>query len=226
MTQKLTLKQALEIIGGLSSPSKMPWYSWSTPAQECITGRKLHKQVGTVCSKCYALKGFYMFPNAKNALAKRFLALKDPRFEEAFILVLTEKYARSKATYKIGRKIVKENRFRWHDSGDLASVQHLTMINNIALATPFLDHWLPTRELAILKEFRALSVAQAPNLQIKYSNALIGAKSNNPPCGCSQTTVGRDDDKDLHQCPAPRQDGECKNCRACWDGKNVNYHQH
>lgn len=225
-TQPMTLKMGLEIIGGLSNPSKMPWFSWSTPAHECITGRKLHLQPGTVCSKCYALKGFYMWPAAKAALARRFLALKDPAFVDAFIVVLTEKYKNTKSTYKLGRKTVKENRFRWHDSGDLASLHHLFFINEIAKQTPFLDHWLPTREIAILKAFRESGVEQAPNLQIKYSNALIGAKANNPPAGCSQTTVGRDTDKSLHQCPAPKQDGQCKNCRACWDGKDVNYHQH
>jgi len=39
-TTPLTCKTALELIGGLSHPSKMPWWDWSTPASACITGGK------------------------------------------------------------------------------------------------------------------------------------------------------------------------------------------
>lgn len=40
------------------------------------------------------------------------------------------------------------------------------------------------------------------------------------------STVGRDDDPELWQCPAPKQENQCKACDACWTSANVNYHQH
>ena len=50
-------KQAREITGGLSKPSKMPGPAHNLPAAACTTGAKLAKIPGSVCSGCYALKG-------------------------------------------------------------------------------------------------------------------------------------------------------------------------
>ena len=129
-------KEALDIIGGLSKPSKMPWRSWSIPAQACKTGSLLRKKNGSVCGKCYAMKGMYSFPNVKAALNRRLKAIDHPLFVEAFSLVLNK---------LVGKSRKKENRFRWHDSGDIQSVEHLDLINRIALSTPLVRHWLPVR---------------------------------------------------------------------------------
>jgi len=64
-------KEAIKITGGLSKPSKMPGPAFNLPAQACITGSKLVKIPGSVCSGCYALKGRYRFPNVKEALTRR-----------------------------------------------------------------------------------------------------------------------------------------------------------
>ena len=37
----MNITTALEIVGGLSSPSKMPCHGYSIPAQKCMTGSKL-----------------------------------------------------------------------------------------------------------------------------------------------------------------------------------------
>ena len=50
------------IVGTLSEPSKMPTYAYSIPAKYCITGSKLRMIANSTCSKCYALKGRYIFP--------------------------------------------------------------------------------------------------------------------------------------------------------------------
>ena len=60
MQQIKTIKQALDIVGGLSAPSKMPCSSYSISATRCVTGSKLAKIEGTVCHNCYALKGNYI----------------------------------------------------------------------------------------------------------------------------------------------------------------------
>jgi hypothetical protein len=220
--------QAMKLIGGLSTPSKMPWYGWSTPATACITGSKLRQIKGSTCGSCYALKGRYMFPHVQECLQRRLDAVKDPLFVDAFVMVLTRLHQNTKATYKthaIG-KSAKENRFRWHDSGDISSLEHIVKINEIALRTPQLRHWLPTRELGILKEFLALHTV-APNLTIRYSVPMVGARMKTGPFGFTQSTVGRDNDRDIHQCPAPTQKNKCMNCAACWKlGVDVNYKLH
>ena len=123
-------KEARAITGGLSDPGKMPGYAYSLPAQACITGSKLVKIPGTVCYGCYALKGNYKrFPSVRLALAKRLQALPHPRWVDAMVTL-----------------IYGEEVFRWHDSGDLQSVQHLKNIFEVCSRTPSTWHWLPTRE--------------------------------------------------------------------------------
>ena len=86
----MTKTEAIEIIGGLSSPSKMPSYSFSIPASKCITGTKLRNVKGSVCSKCYAMKGMYRFPVVKNALMKRFDNLTHPQWVEAMTFLINK----------------------------------------------------------------------------------------------------------------------------------------
>ena len=67
----MNLKEAKEITGGLSSPSKMPGYAYNLPAWKCITGVKLQAVEGSVCAGCYAMKGRYRFRNVKDALNRK-----------------------------------------------------------------------------------------------------------------------------------------------------------
>jgi hypothetical protein len=78
-------KQAREITGGLSKPSKMPGPAHNLPAQACKTGAKLVKVPGSVCAGCYALKGRYRFKNVQAALNRRLQAFEDPRWVDAMV---------------------------------------------------------------------------------------------------------------------------------------------
>ena len=62
-------KEASKIVGGLSTPGKMPCYSINLPATECKVGSILAQQAGTTCHGCYALKGRYRFKKTKRAMA-------------------------------------------------------------------------------------------------------------------------------------------------------------
>ena len=62
----MALRDAWNIVGGLSTPSKMPGYAYGLPAKDCIVGSTLAKIPGSVCHGCYALMGNYRFPNVKN----------------------------------------------------------------------------------------------------------------------------------------------------------------
>jgi len=210
-------KTAREEIGGFSEPSKMPCYSWSIPAQLCSTGGKLAKIRGSVCYGCYALKGFYRMPNVKNTLLKRFKKLEElGTFQEHFI-----------------RALQGETLFRWFDSGDLQSLKMLEAINKIALATPQVKHWLPTKEHAIVSSFLKKK-SFASNLTVRLSAYLIdsyrapnhtGQKSVVlSPLIFSQTV----ENDSLRLCPSSKQGGKCLDCRNCWnkDIETIAYLKH
>ena len=195
-------KEAKEITGGLSKPSKMPGPAYNLPAWACITGRKLAQIPGTVCHGCYALKGRYRFSNVKSALARRLEALGHPSWVKAMtVLIKGEKF------------------FRWHDSGDLQGVAHLKAIFEVCNNTPETRHWLPTREARYLP----LNHDSIPkNLTIRFSSHKI----DQPPVKYwpwTSTVSTRDS-----SCPAQLQNNNCKDCRACWDRKisNVTYPKH
>ena len=195
-------KEAKKITGGLSAPSKMPGPAFNLPAQACITGSKLVTVPGSVCHGCYALKGRYRFPNVKEALQRRLAALMDPRWVDAMVVLID-----------------KEPFFRWHDSGDLQSVQHLKNIFEVCNRTPGTQHWLPTREV----KFLPLNFDAIPkNLIIRLSGHKIDKDAASFwPWTSTVVTAGR-------TCPAPDQNNECKDCRACWsrDTANIAYGKH
>jgi len=173
----------------------MPGYAYNLPATACITGAKLVKIPGSVCAGCYALKGRYRFPNVKDALARRLNSLMDPQWIEAMTVLVTH--------YSL-----KVPFFRWHDSGDLQSVQHLTNIFEVCKLTPQVQHWIPTREA----KFLPLNTDSIPkNLIIRLS----GHKIDKPAASFwpwTSTVVTQ-----AKSCPAKEQGNQCLDCRACWD---------
>ena len=208
----MTKKEALEIVEGLSSPSKMPCYGFSIPASKCITGMKLRDVAGSICSKCYALKGNYGFPNVQDALMRRFDKLSDPKWVEAMSFLIN--------------KVEKSGYFRWHDSGDIQDVPHLKRIVEVCKNTPNIKHWLPTREYGFVTEY--LKDNTFPdNLTVRLSTYMLEGK---PPTGIASRynlpTSGVS--KGSFNCPASHQDNKCQDCRACWDKDeaNINYKQH
>lgn len=230
MSKPMSFDAAYDLIGGLSNPSKMPWYGWSTPAPQCQTGSKLREVEGSVCHKCYAMRGFYNMPNVKNALERRLKAIDDPRFVDAFVTVLQAFYENGKKTYvPWGSKTpIKENRFRWDDSGDFQSLEHISKVNEIALRMPHIRFYKPTKETAMVgKWLKKNKKGFAENLFVKVSAPMIGVGFKVKPMGLDFATVGVDNDKKLFQCPALRKQGnKCLNCDACWKSGNINYPTH
>ena len=196
-------KEASKIVGGLSTPGKMPCYSINLPATACKVGSILAKAAGTVCHGCYALKNRYRFKTTKKAMARRLGALKHGQWTAAMTALIT------------GHKY-----FRWHDSGDLQGPQHLKNIFEVCKNTPDAKHWLPTREHALLQYMDPDVIPK--NLLIRVS----ATKVNGPaPSWWPWTSTVSTTTK---TCPAPDQGGKCKSCRACWDRSvsNVVYAQH
>lgn len=210
--RKQTTPELEAIVGGLSKPSKMPGWAYGIPAQACKVGSLLRTVKGSTCSKCYALKGMYVFPNVRAAQSRRMESLSSP----VWILAMTE---------LISRRTKKVPFFRWHDSGDIQNVDHLEKIVQIAKNLPRVSFWLPTREVAIVKEWLRENPSGFPiNLVVRISAPMIGRTPEKIP-----GTVGSSvEDSSGFQCPAPTQGNACGDCRACWSPKveNVSYHAH
>jgi hypothetical protein len=137
-----SIKEAWTEVGGLSKPSKMPSYGYSLSAFKCKVGSKLRKVEGSTCYECYAMAGRYVFPNVQEALDRRMdKLLNNPKWVDAMVFLLLHYCTKSKV-------------FRWHDSGDIQSLDHLQKIVAIAERTPNITHWLPTREVGIVQEFK------------------------------------------------------------------------
>ena len=209
----MTIKETEATIGTLSSPSKMPCYSFSISAKLCITGGKLRNVKGSICSKCYALKGRYVFSNVQTSLAKRFAGMSDPDWID-------------KMVFMIGKR-EKSGVFRWHDSGDIQSVAHLAAIVEIAKRLPNILFWLPTREFSFVSDFMESNSVPA-NLTIRLSALMFDGK---PPTAIAKrlglVTSGASTGDDF-DCVSSKQGGKCLDCRACWDKSisNINYKKH
>ena len=215
-----TVKAANQITGGLSDPDKMPGKAFGLPISACKRGSVMRKIKGSVCEKCYAGKGHYVFKPVKVAQERRLKALEDPLWVEAMAFLI----GRDKSPY-----------FRWHDSGHLQGEEHLHKIFSVCKALPKKKFWMPTRELELVKAW----VSSFPrNLIVRASSSMINGRA---PAGFlhTSTVVSKDhravwsalvanNTKLQHFCPAPLQEGKCGKCRACWSSavKNTTYLQH
>ena len=118
--------------------------------------------------------------------------------------------------------------FRFHDSGDLQSTEHLTKICAVAALTPKIRHWLPTRELGIVQAYVAKGGIVPDNLTIRVSATMVdGAATSKWPVTSGVHTKDHPDGV-AHVCPAPTQNNNCGKCRACWskDIVHVSFHKH
>ena len=193
-------KEASAIVGGLSTPGKMPCYSINLPAWACKLGSILAKISGTTCHGCYALKNRYIMPIQQAAMIRRLKALTHGSWTAAMVTLIT------------GHKY-----FRWHDSGDIQSVAHLKNIFEVCNNTPGTMHWLPTQE----RKYLPLGSYPA-NLLIRLSNSKNNSKPGKAWTHWS-TVVDSGGD-----CPASKQGNVCGDCRRCWsrDVKHVTYPKH
>lgn len=201
----------------LSTPSKMPGYGTNLPATACRVGSELRKIKGSVCASCYAFRGNYTFKNVKTALDQRleFLNTSEP---EVWITEMTKAISESMTSF-----------FRWHDSGDIQSLEHLESIVEVCKRTPEIKHWLPTREYRDVIDFVAKHGAFPENLTVRVSAPMVGQYLNlndtHVLAGLTTSSVN------AHKgwvCPSSTQGNKCLACRACWDPniKNVDYVKH
>jgi len=204
-----TLKSAKEATGGWADTSKLGTNSASLSAFSCKTGSILAKIEGSVCAGCYARKGMYRFKNVKAALKIREEKISNPLWVEAWVFILRNK-----------KKITESKIFRWHDSGDLQSEEHLEKIIEVARQTPGIRHWLPTKESSFVKNYKGDIPS---NIVIRLSGTMVNGKA---PIFRNTSTVVTD--AALATCRAFETGGQCGECRKCYDPtvSNVAYLKH
>ena len=203
----MNIKEAKAITGSLTRTTKMPGLSYSLPAWECKTGSKLRKIKNSVCASCYALKGNYVRYSAiKAAQYVRLKSLTNPLWVEAMVT-----------------QIKRQKFFRWHDAGDIQSMDHLNKIFEVCRLTPQIQHWMPTREAQFLSQIENPTEDVPQNLIIRMSSHMIDqAAVKFWPWTSTVTSKGG------ASCPAPSQNNTCGDCRACWNrgSSNVSYGKH
>jgi len=131
--------------------------------------------------------------------------------------------------FQISRQAEKTatNYHRWFDAGDLDSLAQLKAIADVAKQTPDIAHWLPTREVKIIEQYKREHGKFPKNLVVRISAPMVdqaplrGHENTSTVCKKGAETFG-------HTCPAPTQGNACGDCRACWDKStpNVTYIKH
>jgi hypothetical protein len=192
----------------------MPCKSYSLPTIACKTGFSMAKIAGSICSSCYAQKGFYSLyaGTIEPAQHARLVALEDPDWIDAMVtLIGNDAY------------------FRWHDSGDIQSVEHLEKIAAVCDRTPKTKHWFPTREYGIVRAFLTLRdipknliirlSAMYPDKPVIVPSSLQGVPGIAVSNVHSASPIGS-------ECQANKRGGKCGDCRLCWGNKAVSYRLH
>lgn len=196
-------KDEWEITSGIGNAAKMPGFTYSTPANACITGAELAQIEGSVCHGCYAMRANYRYPNVVSALSKRLNNLTHPFWIPSMVKLISEACSR-----------INQNYFRFHDSGDIQGVWHLQNIIEVARLTPHINYWLPTREYKMVKEVNPSTIPS--NLNIRLSAHMIDVKA--PDMGYSTSTVSSSHNPvtaNSKVCQAYLNNNNCGDCREC-----------
>ena len=154
-------KHAQEIHGGLTQTTKMPCKSYSLPTIACITGFRMREIANSVCAMCYAEKGNYH--RYQNGIEP----VQHARLDSITQSIESTEY-RALWIEAMSLSIGTDKYFRFHDSGDLQSIEHLELYADLARAMPDCKFWLPTREYGIVAAFTAQFDIPA-NLVIRLS---------------------------------------------------------
>ena len=231
----MTVKEAKRLTGGglQRGNSKMPSLTYGTSAKGCLIGQRLQKIAGSICEECYALKGNYRFPDVAKGLLRRLQAVRSDDLTPwaSAMVKLINRYAKADKDFP-GKRF-----FRFHDSGDLQSLEHFQAICLVAQALPDVSIWLPTRELGLLRKADKLGIIPPNNLVVGVSQHFVGRHPwQSLPSWARSSTVNWE--AAPNNCPAYLQGGACSGlnketgaynaCRKCWDPSafNTNYPLH
>lgn len=221
----ITKAQATSVCGSVTQTTKMPCKSFSIPTESCQTGFRMAQIKGSICASCYADKGNYAM------YAKTIKPAQFARLDSVWQAMESSDHAELWISGMVAH-IGQDQYFRWHDSGDLQGLAHLELIATVAEQTPNCDHWLPTREYAIVKEYIAKYGSLPKNLIVRLSAMYPDQPVKIP---ASLAGIGNVAASNVHskghtwqgvRCGAPDNGGACGSCRVCWSQTTVSYELH
>lgn len=193
----------------ISKTSKLGCHSWSLQALEtCPAARKQDGSLVDACKGCYARGGNYRFKNVK---APRIHNKDDWKRDDWVSDMVTE--------------LDNHRYFRWFDSGDMYHIKLAEKIYQVMSQTPWVKHWLPTRQYKFAK-FRDVinRMNKLNNVVVRLSSdSVTGTKVNFDTwrlysIRTSSTIVPSKDHatSDMTVCQAYENEGKCGSCRECW----------
>lgn len=178
--------------------------SWSLQAVETCPGSKA-ADGGLVeaCRGCYATQGNYRFSN-----------VKAPRAENR------EDWKRDGWVADMVAALGNSRFFRWFDSGDCYDIRLAEKIHAVMVATPWVQHWLPTRMHKFSKFRSILNTMDAlPNVVVRRSGDEVITSSKPVQAEQPSSVIVADDSikTGAKLCEAYKHEGKCNGCRACYD---------
>ena len=209
----MLVKEAVEY-GKISlGNTKMPGTTYAVDAFACLTGSKLAKVEGSICSRCYSIKLQKLRPSVDKGYKKNLFKWQVSNTSNWI----------DGMVFQILRAKVKEH--RWFDSGDLQSLEMLEAIAEVARQTPKVKHWLPTKEYGIYTKYLKTNI-EPSNLVVRVSATMIDGNSSK--VFKNTSTVHKNNKPIGFECKARTRGNACGPCRACWDKriKNVSYPKH
>ena len=90
----------------------------------------------SICSRCYCEKALAMYPSVGPCHDRNLQATKQDNFVQVMVDKLNSKLRHSKKFSAF---------FRWHDSGDVYSMEYLAKIFEICRRTPAVSHYMYTK---------------------------------------------------------------------------------
>ena len=178
--------------------------SWSLQALDTCPGSIESPGVLVdACKGCYATTGHYAMPNVKaprehNRLDWQRLDWCDNMVEE----------------------LLRDEYFRWLDSGDLYTLALAEKVLEVMQRTPWVKHWLPTRMYKFPKFRQVLDAMQAlPNVSVRFSADSVTGEYIE---GLHGSVIGPSAETfqarpGVSLCQAYEHEGRCNGCRACWN---------
>lgn len=187
----------------LSKTSKLDGIlSWSLQAIETCPGSiGADGELVDACKGCYATTGNYRFAN-----------VKAPR------LWNREDWKRDAWVADMVQALGNERFFRWFDSGDLYSLKLAEKVLAVMKATPWVNHWLPTRMHKFPKFANVLQRMESlPNVVVRRSSDSVTGETVE---GSTTSTIVPEsataEAAGFKVCQAYEHEGRCNGCRACW----------
>lgn len=188
----------------LSKTSKLDGIlSWSLQAIDTCPGSIDTVNGGLVpaCQGCYATTGNYNYPN-----------VKAPRISNK------EDWQRSEWVSEMIVALDSSRYFRWLDSGDIYSVDLAEKVFQVMQATPWCNHWLPTRMYKFPKFKSVIAKMQAlDNVVVRFSSDSVQGELV---AGKTTSTIFSEESQlpdNATICRAYENAGKCNGCRACYD---------